>query len=320
MPVFERVRALLQRRPPLALDEAGHPADLELQVATVALLLDVAYGNHRFSATEREAILLGVEREFGVSEADALALIDRAERTLVGDDVASVATQIAERYTLEQRKRIAALIWNVVYADQAVDREEEEIANQVMALAGLTSEQAEEARSRAFVWFSGTWRDETEPDLESRVRRLEDLEAIKQLKAIYCFRIDAREIDALMERFTEDAVWDGGPMGRFEGRDAIGRFLRELPQQLSFSLHWVMNPLIEIDGDRARGRWYLVEPLTSANGERAILGAGRYEERYVREGRVWKFCEIHLIPLFWTPYEEGWAKRPSVLEREPDEG
>ena len=152
-------------------------------------------------------------------------------------------------------------------------------------------------------------------ELEARILRLEDIEAIKQLKAEYCYRIDAGQIDVLMKRFTKDAVWDGGPMGRFEGREAIRKFLHDLPQQLSFLLHWVMNPWIEVSGDEATGRWYLLEPCTAAGAERAIWGAGRYEERYVRRDGRWQFREILLVPLFWTTYEDGWAKRRSVLER-----
>jgi ketosteroid isomerase-like protein len=151
--------------------------------------------------------------------------------------------------------------------------------------------------------------------LADRIRRLEDIEAIKQLKAAYCYWVDEGEIDRLMERFTDDAVWDGGPMGRFEGREAIREFLERLPEQLSFALHWVMNPEIHVEGDAATGRWYLLEPCTAARSRRAIWGAGRYEERYVRVAGEWKFREVKLIPLFWTTFDEGWSKRRSVFER-----
>lgn len=150
-------------------------------------------------------------------------------------------------------------------------------------------------------------------ELERRVQRLEDVEAIQQLKASYCYLVDDGEIDALMERFTDDAVWDGGPIGRFEGRDAIAKFLQGLPSQLSFYLHLVMNPEIEVRGDEAVGRWYLVEPCTAKGAERAIWGAGCYQERYVRVDGEWKFREVVLMPVFWTPYDEGWAKRRSTL-------
>ena len=52
------------------------------------------------------------------------------------------------------------------------------------------------------------------PSLESRIQRLEDIEAIKQLKARYCGLCDdGYPADDLAELFTEDAIWDGGALG-----------------------------------------------------------------------------------------------------------
>ena len=57
------------------------------------------------------------------------------------------------------------------------------------------------------------------------VRQLADIESIRQLKHRYCELCDADyDADALAALFTDDAVWDGGPMGAHHGRDAIRRF------------------------------------------------------------------------------------------------
>jgi uncharacterized tellurite resistance protein B-like protein len=155
MPIFDRVRAFLHRRAPLATDRSGRAADLELQVATVVLLLETAYGDAEYAPREREAILHGIEREFGIGEADALRLVESAERARpAGGDIAPMSARIAQRYDLTQRKRIAALVWKVVYADRIVDEAEEAFANHVTELTGLTREEGEEARLNAFVWFS----------------------------------------------------------------------------------------------------------------------------------------------------------------------
>jgi hypothetical protein len=59
-------------------------------------------------------------------------------------------------------------------------------------------------------------------ELEKRLQTLEDIETIKRLKARYCAMCDAGyDSDGLAGLFTEDAVWDGGSFGRFEGREAI---------------------------------------------------------------------------------------------------
>ena len=150
--------------------------------------------------------------------------------------------------------------------------------------------------------------------LEERLQVLEDVEALKKLKARYCLAVDARDAERVVSLFTADAVWDGGSFGRYEGTDAIRSFFRSVPERLSFFVHYVSNPLIEIDGDRATGTWYLLEPCTFAEGDRAVWGSARYEERYRRAGGAWKFEEMRLVSLFWTPYEAGWVKKRFIQD------
>jgi len=153
-----------------------------------------------------------------------------------------------------------------------------------------------------------------ESGLEARVRRLEDVEAIKILKAEYCYGVDANEPERVARLFTEDALWHAPGIGRFEGRDAILKFFRSLPEMMRFWLHLVMNPQIEVSGDSARGQWYLIEPNTLRDG-RAVWGTGRYQERYRRVAERWYFDEVELLPVFWTPYDKGWAEVPSLFDR-----
>lgn len=150
-------------------------------------------------------------------------------------------------------------------------------------------------------------------DLAARIQRLEDVEAIKRLKARYCLYVDTGEPDKVADLFTADAVWDGGVVGRYEGREAIRAFMRDLPKFLSFALHHVMNPLIEVDGDQASGHWYLIEPCTLAKTDQAVWGTATYQDRYRREDGAWRFAAVTLRPEFWTPYDQGWARQKSVL-------
>ncbi len=150
--------------------------------------------------------------------------------------------------------------------------------------------------------------------VEDRLLRLEDIEGIKSLKAEYCFSVDDGSHERLMSLFVDDAVWHAAGIGRYEGKDAIDKFFRSLPEMMRFWLHMVTNPQITLEGDRARGRWYLLEPNTLKDG-RPVWGAARYEERYVRrENGEWAFQEIELIPIFWTPYEDGWEKTPNLFD------
>ena len=146
--------------------------------------------------------------------------------------------------------------------------------------------------------------------LEDRIRRLEDIEAIKQLKADYCAACDDDyEPDTLAGFFCEDAVWDGHAFGRFEGRQAIRDFFAGAPGVFSFASHNVMNPKIEVEGDTATGRWYLIQPCT-ARGEQALWLCATYRDRYRREADRWRFAHVDIEVRFLSPHEDGWAKTP----------
>ncbi len=63
-------------------------------------------------------------------------------------------------------------------------------------------------------------------EIEARVRRLEDIEAIKKLKAKYWRCVDRKLWDEMNEVFTEEATADYGPNIKLKGRQAIVQFLK----------------------------------------------------------------------------------------------
>jgi uncharacterized protein (TIGR02246 family) len=153
-------------------------------------------------------------------------------------------------------------------------------------------------------------------DLERKIQRLEDIEAIKKLKARYCQCADEQDADGFANLFVEHGVFDGGTFGRSRGREEISKFLRGVQQQmLPFALHYVMNPSIEVEGEKATGQWYLLEPCTMmVESNQAVWGTARYEEEYVKVGGEWRFKTVKLIPVFWTPFDQGWVKKRFVQE------
>ena len=147
-------------------------------------------------------------------------------------------------------------------------------------------------------------------ETERLVRRLADIEAIRQLKHRYCGLCDAGyDADPLAALFTEDAVWDGGPIGMHEGREAIRRFFQGSPNRVPWALHMVTNPIIEVDGDTATGQWYLWEPLVYAlpGGDQAWWMSARYDDRYRRTPDGWKFERVAITMKLLAPYDRGWG-------------
>ena len=164
--------------------------------------------------------------------------------------------------------------------------------------------------------------------LEQRVQRCEDAEAIRALKAFYARCADSKytddhrrkpqeEIDAITRRqvetvFTEDAVWDGGPQfGERSGREAIYQHLRT--GGWSFSLHYFVSPVIELNGDKAHGSWMLWQPCTFEKDNLAVLMAATTEDDYLRTPSGWQMRRMRFTLKFITPFDQPWSLNRNAL-------
>jgi len=129
-------------------------------------------------------------------------------------------------------------------------------------------------------------------DLERRIRALEDLEAIQQLKHRYFRCLDLKLWDEMAGCFTPDATVDyGGGAYRFAGVEAIVRFLRESLGRETGALgyHHGHHPEIELTGETtARGVWALDNYLFNAARKRGVRIAAYYRDEYVKVGGAWR--------------------------------
>ncbi len=152
----------------------------------------------------------------------------------------------------------------------------------------------------------------TSEDLIQRLDVLESEGAIRRLMAEY---LEARDFGTgsgthIARLFIADGVWEGvgrlaEVLGSHQGRDAIERrFSASLP----FSVHFLTNESITIDGDTAVGTWRYLQS-TVYKGQ-AVWIAGRYHNDFVRVEGQWKFQHVRIDAMFVTPYEDGWVKTP----------
>ena len=142
-------------------------------------------------------------------------------------------------------------------------------------------------------------------ELESRVRELEDLREIQELRFRYHIAVNERRLADIAELFSEDAAVDFGPIGAAHGRAAIASFYRDVVGGSPFILQFIHNHRIELAGDTATGLSYL-DARTLREGE-SLMVAARFDDRYVRAGGSWCFRELRLTPFFVAPLSEGWA-------------
>jgi ketosteroid isomerase-like protein len=133
--------------------------------------------------------------------------------------------------------------------------------------------------------------------------RAEDWTEIFQLKSAYSWHYDTPDLAALVDLFTDDAVCSFGPYGTWTGKEEIRAGFAEnvsAPDNNFPSLHAVTNPMIEIDGDEATGKWYLLDTvLTGGPGEPTIRVCGIYDETYRRDNGRWRIARTH-ITFLWN--------------------
>ena len=147
-------------------------------------------------------------------------------------------------------------------------------------------------------------------ELEKRITCLEDLEAIKQLKARYCeICDDDHNPERITSIFTDDGIWEGRGIGKAQGHKEIKELFQNFQRLISYAQHMVLNPIIEVDGTSATGIWYFFGPFTFYENNQAMWQAARYREDYEKVDGVWKIKHLRVKgPSMSAKYEAGWAK------------
>ena len=148
---------------------------------------------------------------------------------------------------------------------------------------------------------------------DKHIQKLLDKDAIKELMARVYYLVDDGKVGEAIERFaTEDVTFDASPLGTAEGRDVWKEWSETVyPEQLPFRRHMIHNPLLEVDGDEATGKWYLECPAITGDCE-AIWVQGTYEHEFRRVDDEWKISSFTFDFTYAAPYEHGWAERPFI--------
>lgn len=141
--------------------------------------------------------------------------------------------------------------------------------------------------------------------IESRLRRLEDLEAIRALDAQYCRVLDDGDWPALVALFTSDGEFIG--LNRARGHAELLAFFSGLADGgLSAFWHHVTNIEIDLDGDVAAVRSFLWQPCVQ-DGEPQVA-AGRYLDTVVRVDGCWRYRRKRIRFDYFTPLSGGWDR------------
>ncbi|NQV94774.1 MAG: nuclear transport factor 2 family protein [Sphingomonadales bacterium] len=143
-------------------------------------------------------------------------------------------------------------------------------------------------------------------DLETRIDRLESLDAIRQLAAKYALTLDMRDIDMMVTLFPEDVKVGKAGSGRKALRAYMDRTLRSPFTETS---HHIGGHIIEFDDpDHAHGIVYSKNEHEA--GVEWVIMQMMYADDYVRQDGRWHFARR--LPLYWYATD---LNKPPVGDR-----
>jgi len=130
-----------------------------------------------------------------------------------------------------------------------------------------------------------------EPSPRTSSVRLDEIEAIRQLKYAYFRLLDGKRFDELGELLTEDATsaFQSGELS-YDGRAAIVGFLKKaLGDPGIVTMHTGHHPEITLTADsEATGTWYLEDLVIVPAADLEIHGTALYSDQYVKVDGTWR--------------------------------
>jgi hypothetical protein len=150
-------------------------------------------------------------------------------------------------------------------------------------------------------------------ELERRVQRLEDAEAIRELVVRMGTLADARDWSALEQLFTDPvrADWSalsGVPAADLRPSELVAGWRQGL-SGLEATHHLIANQRVALDGDAATACAYVhaAHRLADAHGDPLWVIAGQYEHRLVRTEAGWRIAAAMFRPTW------GWGNQQLMV-------
>ena len=127
---------------------------------------------------------------------------------------------------------------------------------------------------------------------------MDDIEAIKQLKARYFRTLDSKDWDGYRQVFTDDVVVDTTASGgeRITGADAFLEYLGTALAGTTTVHHGHMPEITLTSATTATGTWALHDIVIWPGGMR-LDGYGHYHETYVKGDDGWRIASSTLTRL-----------------------
>jgi uncharacterized tellurite resistance protein B-like protein len=121
-----------------------------IELATAALLVETLRIDAEIREPERAAALAAVRGKFGMSDAEADALLDLAEQEVrQATGYFQFTSLINRHFTMDQKIRVIELMWSVAWADDELSAHERHLMRKIVDLLHVPHGDAAAAQARA---------------------------------------------------------------------------------------------------------------------------------------------------------------------------
>ncbi len=143
------IKSILQKTIPSNTEKpaAKQPTEQELQVATCALLLEIAHADDEFSPEEEQRVEQLMHKQFNLPQQTFNEIKEIAyKRREESIDLWQFTNIIKQKYAPEQKKQVIEMIWSVIYADRTLDKYEDYLVHKLAELLGLNHKELIDAK------------------------------------------------------------------------------------------------------------------------------------------------------------------------------
>jgi SnoaL-like protein len=151
-------------------------------------------------------------------------------------------------------------------------------------------------------------------ELEERTAVMIDEGLVRNLQAAYGYYVNRRMWDDVTDLFAPEGIYELGGNGLYTGQAGV----RKAHERMGAAglTDGVLNDRLQFDtvvqlapGRReAQVRGIELGLLGDVDSGKAFWEVSVYDNRFVKEGGIWKVREMRVFPVFRSTYSEGWGK------------
>jgi len=128
---------------------------------------------------------------------------------------------------------------------------------------------------------------------------MEDIEAIKQVKARYARAADTKDVELLRTTITDDFFCDTGARGRGATK-GIEAFVERIRTNPDVTVHHALMPEIELTSTTTAAATWAVHLFSRSPSGRAVDAFGHYRDTYAKVDGAWR---LQSLQLEWLHHE-----------------